>query len=257
MGEQHHLPGPRELRSRDALHLTGVAWGPFFASRRCFPTIAGSCWPHESTTMKKLLPSRSSTRSSSSSTDPHHISHHAHPGHSSTFSSTSSAEEANAAAIKGLQTRPLPVDPIEFVEQALSSIITYHPRHDPFALQDVADHHVPRFFSKDYRHRSNNQDTDLAGFLNRISGARKTIKKARVRFLRSHVDRSERQSMQKACVSLIFEIVVTPEDREEEIRLHHISIWYIKEGKIIESCSVFDAHEMNSEGPSLEQCVIS
>lgn len=58
------------------------------------------------------------------------------------------------------------------------------------------------------------------------------VKKMRVRFIRSTMDTSERQSMQKACVSINYELVITVPEREDEIRCHANGIYLIEHGKV-------------------------
>jgi hypothetical protein len=62
-----------------------------------------------------------------------------------------------------LKAIPLPADPEAFVEAALGPIFNHNPKHDLLSFQDVATHHVPRFFSLDYRHQVKCDELDLEG----------------------------------------------------------------------------------------------
>lgn len=54
----------------------------------------------------------------------------------------------------------------------------------------------------------------------------------RVRFLKTLIDTAERQSMQRALVSLQYEVVVTAPHRDEDVRIPGNGIYRIEHGKV-------------------------
>ena len=84
---------------------------------------------------------------------------------SGSLSRKSTSDDAGAYnnALAALKAIPLPADPEAFIEAALGPIFNHNPKHDLLTFQDVVTHHVPRFFSLDYRHQVNCDELDLEG----------------------------------------------------------------------------------------------
>jgi hypothetical protein len=72
-------------------------------------------------------------------------------------------EDKHAAALQALQNAHAPSDPEDFVQAALIPIFSYNPKNDPLSFEDVEKHHVPKYFSPDYRHQTNCWEADLQG----------------------------------------------------------------------------------------------
>ncbi|CAD6574280.1 MAG: hypothetical protein CYPHOPRED_005397 [Cyphobasidiales sp. Tagirdzhanova-0007] len=160
----------------------------------------------------------------------------------------------NTAAVASLSSSPLPSDPVEFCMAALLPLMTYNPRHDPVTIEDVVQHHVPIYFSKSYRHQTNCHELNLEAHDSDTKGA--TLDKARLRLVKSDIDQAERQSMQRACICLHYEWILSVPDKEEAVRLRGTGIFNIMEGKLINGTIVVDLKEMNSAGPDIA-CIVS
>ena len=64
------------------------------------------------------------------------------------------------------------------------------------------------------------------------SGVVQTLDKARLRLVKSDIDQAERQSMQRACICLHYEWILSVPDKEEAVRLRGTGIFNIMEGKV-------------------------
>ncbi|KAL7008888.1 hypothetical protein EMMF5_001635 [Cystobasidiomycetes sp. EMM_F5] len=74
----------------------------------------------------------------------------------STSDSANSNDEAKRnAAVEKLKAIAIPSDPVEFIEQAYTPIMTWNPKRDDVTLDDLKTHHIPRFFAQNYVHRHN------------------------------------------------------------------------------------------------------
>jgi hypothetical protein len=59
------------------------------------------------------------------------------------------------------------------------------------------------------------------------------MKKSRMRISKTTVDTSERQSMQRACVLVTYEMIISgPHLPEEDLRVPGVGIFDVKEGKV-------------------------
>lgn len=72
-------------------------------------------------------------------------------------------EAVRERAIEKLRSLEPPQDPVEFALRALEPLMSYHAKNDSLTMQDLAEHHVPRYFSLHYVHQVNCHVLDLQG----------------------------------------------------------------------------------------------
>ncbi|KAK9896228.1 hypothetical protein P389DRAFT_76340 [Cystobasidium minutum MCA 4210] len=178
----------------------------------------------------------------------------------STVSSSSSSTAAGSmsAVAEQLRNRPMTADPVQFVQDAIAPLFTYNSKHEQATLEEIKEHHVPKYFAPDYTHTFNlTEDADLNSWLQRTRAVHQNCKRTRIRFLKSLIDTAERQSMQHALVSLQYEVIITVHNREDDIKILAHGIYRIKQGKLISGTIVVDLHEATVKGPELPSCVIA
>lgn len=72
-----------------------------------------------------------------------------------------SSSSISAAAVHALKSQPISADPGQFVQDALTPLYTFNAKHDTVTLDDVLEHHVPRYFSPHFKHSFNLNDADI------------------------------------------------------------------------------------------------
>lgn len=67
-----------------------------------------------------------------------------------------------SAVAEQLRNRPMTADPVQFVQDAIAPLFTYNSKHEQATLEEIKEHHVPKYFAPDYTHTFNlTEDADL------------------------------------------------------------------------------------------------
>jgi hypothetical protein len=109
---------------------------------------------------------------------------HASDAETSTTGSGSSNTNTTAAyhsQLEALKKHPLSADPAQFIQDAITPMFTYNPKHDVLSLDDIEEYHMPRYFAPHYKYMLNCDELNTRGrlfFLFRIGFRQQPVAEA-------------------------------------------------------------------------------